>query len=856
MVLLRRRSSLLAAAAAALALLAGLSAVPDDRPVRYAVVAPPAYDAAIMSEVIEIEEQAKRADLVIVGRVSAAISRRSGGSIETEVSLRVESSIKGSAATDVRLRLPGGRSGDLALYAGGVPNFLPGERTLLFLQQRQGGVDLVQVYQSKYTLAGAEALQVESAKRLPIASVEARLSRALDKPVTLGADATVVGSDFVAIPNCNWPVSAQPVVVEVNPTSPGSGGPATGPAFMRSVYGALHAWQALGNSYVAFSAGGVTTARNGSDHFDGFNTVAWTNLAPGVLGQNWCATQNGVRIDSDTFLDNVDYTWDADDANGITPGQMSLQAVMEHEFGHGLGLDHTNVTPCNGSASTPLMCPVISAGVRKTILADDQAGAAALYSLSGSAPGAPANLQATPGAGSSSLSWTAASGSHFAYDIERSSAGCGGPFRSIQSVADGVLAYVDNDHGSGLPAGTYCYRVKALGQGGDSAYSNTAVPQVTPQYGVTWGAHTTPGSMAAAATVGADVSFTNAGTLTWQAGGANPVRLAYHWLAGACPGGATAVWDGLRTALPANVAQGGSVSSLAAQVRAPNTAGAHCLVYDLVREGTTWFSSQNASTLKLDVTVTAPPYGVSWGAHTTPASMTAGATSSPNLTFTNTGSLTWQAGGANPVRLAYHWRNGACPSGSVAVWDGVRTLLGGDVSPGGSVISLAAQVRAPNTAGGYCLVYDLVREGITWFSGQAASTLAVPVNVTAPTYAVTWGTHNTPGGMTASATSTTNVSFTNAGSLTWQAGGANPVHLSYHWRSGACPGGAVAVWDGRRAVLSGDVSPGSSVSSLAIDVLAPPTAGSYCLVYDLVREGITWFSSQGATTLNVAVTVS
>ena len=128
--------------------------------------------------------------------------------------------------------------------------------------------------------------------------------------------------------------------------------------------------------------------------------------------------------------------------------------------------------------------------------------------------------------------------------------------------------------------------------------------------------------------------------------------------------------------------------------------------------------------------LTASAYAVTWGGHDTPATMSAGGSVSPNLSFTNDGSLTWEQGGATPVRLAYHWHNDACSgSGSIAVWDGNRAVLPGDVSQGGSVSNLAVQVDAPATPGTYCLEYDLVREGVTWFSQQGAATLSVTVTV-------------------------------------------------------------------------------------------------------------------------------
>ncbi|HEY7269931.1 MAG TPA: hypothetical protein VH951_08905, partial [Dehalococcoidia bacterium] len=83
-----------------------------------------------------------------------------------------------------------------------------------------------------------------------------------------------------------------------------------------------------------------------------------------------------------------------------------------------------------------------------------------------------------------------------------------------------------------------------------------------------------------------------------------------------------------------------------------------------------------------------------------------------------------------------------------------------------------------------------------------------------------------------------------------------PTHVAYHWKSGACPGTTTAVWDGVRTALSGDVAPAATVTNLSMSVTAPVATGTYCLVVDLVREGLTWFATQGSPTLNLAVTVN
>jgi hypothetical protein len=182
--------------------------------------------------------------------------------------------------------------------------------------------------------------------------------------------------------------------------------------------------------------------------------------------------------------------------------------------------------------------------------------------------------------------------------------------------------------------------------------------------------------------------------------------------------------------LAGNVAAGGSVANLSTQVKAPSAAGSYCLLFDLVKEGVTWFSTQGASVLTKTVTVSTPAYGVSWTANNLPSSMDAGETISANLSFTNTGSNTWNATGSNPVRVSYHWRNGACPGTSSSVWDGLRTALPSNVTTGNSVTNLATQIRAPASSGTYCLQVDIVKEGVTWFSTQGANVLTKTMTVT------------------------------------------------------------------------------------------------------------------------------
>ena len=130
-----------------------------------------------------------------------------------------------------------------------------------------------------------------------------------------------------------------------------------------------------------------------------------------------------------------------------------------------------------------------------------------------------------------------------------------------------------------------------------------------------------------------------------------------------------------------------------------------------MREGVTWFSGAGMQLAAITVTVQVPPYGATYIVPPT-LTVTAGAASMIPITITNTGSLTW-----DPVfNLAYHIYS---QSGAVLVWEGVRTDLPVSVAPGQSV-TVNAVVNAP-PAGTYTIKFDLVQEGVAWFSSQGVS---------------------------------------------------------------------------------------------------------------------------------------
>jgi hypothetical protein len=187
------------------------------------------------------------------------------------------------------------------------------------------------------------------------------------------------------------------------------------------------------------------------------------------------------------------------------------------------------------------------------------------------------------------------------------------------------------------------------------------------------------------------------------------------------------------------------------------------------------------------------------------------------------------------VNLSYHWYDTA---GKVLVWDGLRTSLAG--MKVGEIRIVQMNVRTPTPIGSYILRPDIAREGVTWFSGQGMMLPSRTIAVAVPPYGATY--QNAPNiGAPVNGMAVMAVTLTNTGSLTWQPGAVN---LAYHLYA---PSGNVYVWDGFRTALPAPVAPGATVTvNAAVRVPIPP--GQYRIAFDLVREGVTWFSTQNVPT--------
>jgi len=234
----------------------------------------------------------------------------------------------------------------------------------------------------------------------------------------------------------------------------------------------------------------------------------------------------------------------------------------------------------------------------------------------------------------------------------------------------------------------------------------------------------------------------------------------------------------------------------------------------------------------------ASEYGFALVAQQTPSALDAGSTVTVPLTLRNDGKVAWKPGQA--FHVAYHWLR---PDGTVVVWDGARSQLPDEVPPGATV-ELAARLAAPPAAGEYLLQWDLVREGVCWFSERMATApgrLPVRIKEARPVHAFSVVKQEVPRWMLSGESRTVHVLVRNDGSLTWRPG--ESINLSYHWLRAS---GAMADFEGRRTRIPKVVAPGEEIR-IAASVEAPPEWGWLGLQWDMVHEGVCWFSQQDAT---------
>ena len=225
-----------------------------------------------------------------------------------------------------------------------------------------------------------------------------------------------------------------------------------------------------------------------------------------------------------------------------------------------------------------------------------------------------------------------------------------------------------------------------------------------------------------------------------------------------------------------------------------------------------------------------PPFDLRVVSQETPPTLEAGFAVSVPLVIANDGAGDWSSD--EGFFLAYHWFD---EHGDTIVWEGRRTAFAQTVKAGGQV-SMTATVEAPRAPGTFALIWDVVHEGELWVSSVDPTSV-----VTAKVEVVVGRAFSVVGGgrprvMVVGGEMVVPLAVRNDGTRTWEAGGG--FAISYHWLD---RGGSMVHREGRRGVMAAPVGPGET-AEFTVVVVAPRSAGRYRLQWDMVEEGVCWFS--------------
>ncbi|OLC59350.1 MAG: hypothetical protein AUH76_14840 [Candidatus Rokubacteria bacterium 13_1_40CM_4_67_11] len=383
---------------------------------------------ALATTVVPVSDTdlAAQATAIVLGRVTTIQSHLDSGrgQIFTDITLAVDEVLAGPALpVSVTIRQPGGRAGGYEMWIEGSPEFIIGERVLVFLRvARDGTLRVLHLYQGKFSVMVDPLTGRDVAIRITGAGVRVlpplrpgaapppkdthelddlrRTIRALRGPAPPPAQAApletapTIGSAVVeqhdafvfnGTTPARWfePDSGQPVTMFLN----SSGEPAAATQGFDQVRQAMAAWSNDPQSNFRYADGGFTSAAG--FRFDGVNAVSWNDpddvMAPpsncsGVLGMGgfFRSTTESRDVNGTTFyriLEGdvvINNGWEG---CGFYESFLNFAEVLTHELGHVLGLGHTSDTTATMYAAAHFD------GRGASIKADDIAGLRYIYPI-------------------------------------------------------------------------------------------------------------------------------------------------------------------------------------------------------------------------------------------------------------------------------------------------------------------------------------------------------------------------------------------------------------------------------------------------------------------------------------------
>ncbi len=124
-------------------------------------------------------------------------------------------------------------------------------------------------------------------------------------------------------------------------------------------------------------------------------------------------------------------------------------------------------------------------------------------------------------------------------------------------------------------------------------------PHVTGPYDAEYSTYSGPNALDIGQEALATVRVRNRSWRTWHSSATPPILASYHWLS---LDGRVVAFDGPRSPLPHPLGPGDECT-VALRIRAPERPGKYLLAFDLVEEGTCWFSDAGVPCLQVPVRI-------------------------------------------------------------------------------------------------------------------------------------------------------------------------------------------------------------------------------------------------------------
>jgi len=138
----------------------------------------PTATQATTVERLSLEDLTARSQSIVQGTVRGSRSYWSpdGKLILTSTTIDVTETIKGQSARSMEVTTVGGQVGDAVLHVGGMPAFVPGESTIVFVERSAGYLIVLGLGQGKFTVSNGEVANSPAELTFPDGK-PARMSR-------------------------------------------------------------------------------------------------------------------------------------------------------------------------------------------------------------------------------------------------------------------------------------------------------------------------------------------------------------------------------------------------------------------------------------------------------------------------------------------------------------------------------------------------------------------------------------------------------------------------------------------------------------------------------------------------------